>query len=247
MVAGKNEASLRSMNSQMRRIDLACKLFGPLFIALIDGFSTKAAIITNFAMNVASVIVEYFAIARVYYEVPDLQHPKTPPREAGVRTEAIGAEGRFVHNWRNIQSLLRKFVIDFQAYPRHRAFLPSFAGALLYLTVLSFGGQMVTYLVSVGYNSTQIVVARTLSVTFEVLATWIAPWLMSKIGPIRAGLWLSSSQVISLAAGITVFWSFPDQPFISACGLVGGTIVSRIGLRGFDLCTQLIVQDVSHF
>jgi len=49
----------------MRRIDLICKLIGPLFIALIDGISTEVAIIINFLMNVASVLVEYFAIARV--------------------------------------------------------------------------------------------------------------------------------------------------------------------------------------
>ena len=42
-----------------------CKLIAPLFIALIDGFSTELAIIVNFAMNVASVVMEYFAIARV--------------------------------------------------------------------------------------------------------------------------------------------------------------------------------------
>jgi iron-regulated transporter 1 len=103
---------------------------------------------------------------------------------------------------------------------------------------------MVTYLLSAGYSATQVGVARTLSVAFEVLATWVAPWLMSKIGPVRAGLWLSSWQVTMLVAGIIVFWVFVDKPIISASGLVGGTILSRVGLRGFDLCAQLIVQEV---
>ncbi len=49
----------------MRRIDLICKLIGPLFIALINGVSTEVAIIVNFSMNVASVVVEYTNIARV--------------------------------------------------------------------------------------------------------------------------------------------------------------------------------------
>lgn len=49
----------------MRRIDLTCKLVGPLFIALIDGVSTEIAILVNLGMNVASVVVEYFAIAKV--------------------------------------------------------------------------------------------------------------------------------------------------------------------------------------
>lgn len=49
----------------MRRIDLACKLLGPLFIALVDGISTESAIIVNFGMNLSSVVVEYYSIAVV--------------------------------------------------------------------------------------------------------------------------------------------------------------------------------------
>lgn len=55
------------MNSQMRRIDLVCKLFGPFFIGILDGVSTETAILVNLAMNCASVIVEYFTIAKVSY------------------------------------------------------------------------------------------------------------------------------------------------------------------------------------
>jgi solute carrier family 40 (iron-regulated transporter), member 1 len=53
------------LNSQMRRIDLFCKLVAPLVVALIDGFSTRAAILFTLVLNVISVMVEYFAIARV--------------------------------------------------------------------------------------------------------------------------------------------------------------------------------------
>lgn len=49
----------------MRRIDLICKLIGPLFIALVNGMSTEVAILVNLGMNVASVVVEYYAIAKV--------------------------------------------------------------------------------------------------------------------------------------------------------------------------------------
>jgi hypothetical protein len=49
----------------MRRIDLVCKLLGPLFIALIDGISTETALKVNLVMNVCSVVVEYYSIAKV--------------------------------------------------------------------------------------------------------------------------------------------------------------------------------------
>lgn len=51
-------------------------------------------------------------------------------------------------------------------------------------------------------------------------------------------------QVITLAAGFAVFWIFEDKSLLSATGLVVATILSRLGLRGFDLCIQLIVQEV---
>lgn len=151
---------------------------------------------------------------------------------------------RSTNIWRSFGSLTRNTMADFRSYARHHVFLPSFTGAILYLTVLSFSGQMVTWLLSRGYDSAQIAVARTFSVAFEMLATWVAPWVMGRIGVVRAGLWFASWQVSCLAAGMAIFWKVYNHPFISASGLVGGTILSRVGLRGFDLCVQIIVQEV---
>lgn len=89
----------------MRRIDLLCKLFSPLLIALIDGVSTEVAIIVNFAMNVASIVIEYLAIAEVYYRVSELQRPKLKPREANNAPEPSQEPGsRVAHNWRHAKS-----------------------------------------------------------------------------------------------------------------------------------------------
>ncbi|KAJ5801084.1 uncharacterized protein N7518_003152 [Penicillium psychrosexuale] len=237
IIAGEDYECLRTMNAQMRRIDLVCKLIGPLFIALIDGISTEVAILVNLGMNVCSVVVEYFSIAKVYYEVPELQEAKhSLLKFRGVKP---AQQSFFISVWRACCKGVRRALGDFGFYFRHQVFLPSFAGALLYLTVLSFAGQMVTWLLLAGYGSTQIAVARTLSVMFEMLATWVAPWLMGKIGPTRAGLWL----ITCLAGGMAIFWSYASQPLLSASGLVGGTILSRVGLRGFDLCVQILIQE----
>ncbi|KAJ4146843.1 hypothetical protein LMH87_001402 [Akanthomyces muscarius] len=246
VVAAENVEALKTLNAQMRRIDLLCKIVGLLFIALIDGFSTQLAIILNFAVNAASVGVEYFAIAHVYYEVPELQRPKRTVLRQQMQSETgqpSDPRGRPSRLWCQAYVLFEKSMADFGSYFRHHSFLPSFAGALLYLTVLSFAGQMVTYLLSAGYSSTQIGVARTFSVVFEILATWVAPWLIGLIGPVRAGLWLSGWQLTMLVGGIAVFLVYENNPLISATGLVGGTILSRLGLRGFDLCVQLFVQE----
>ncbi|KAL6800596.1 Ferroporti-1 [Trichoderma sp. SZMC 28013] len=246
VVSERNPDALQVMNAQMRRIDLLCKLFGPLFIAMIDAQSSQVAMIANFAMNAATLPIEYFTIARVYFDIPELQRAKIPlQRNTTPQTESSNAAMTFNSViWQPLTAMIKKSVQDFSLYFKHQAFLPSIAGAVLYLTVLSFGGQMVTYLLSSGYSSMQIGIARTLGVIFEVLSTWAAPWLMGRIGSVRAGLWMSSWQVIMLVVGVCIFWVFDGKDsLISASGLVGGTVLSRLGLRGFDLCVQLIVQE----
>jgi Ferroportin1 (FPN1) len=54
------------LNSQMRRIDLFCKLMGPLVISLVDGLATDIAISCTFGLSVVSVGIEYFAISQVF-------------------------------------------------------------------------------------------------------------------------------------------------------------------------------------
>lgn len=50
----------------MRRIDLFCKLAGPLVISLVDGISTTLAIWVTLGTQAAFVTIEYFAIAEVW-------------------------------------------------------------------------------------------------------------------------------------------------------------------------------------
>lgn len=133
-------------------------------------------------------------------------------------------------------------------YFRHPAFLASFALSLLYLTVLSFSGQMITYLIFVGYNSLYVGIARVGSSIFEISATWAAPFLMKKIGVVRAGIWSLAWQMACLAGALG--WYFSDfegmgtNSLFSATGLAVGVSLSRMGLWGYDLSAQNIIQDV---
>ncbi|BEI88643.1 uncharacterized protein CcaverHIS019_0200050 [Cutaneotrichosporon cavernicola] len=235
VVAQSDPETLRALNSQMRRIDLLCKLVGPTTIALLDGISTELAIAVNFGMNVVSVGVEYSAIARVYRDHPRLQEPKLWPHDTPASST--------VNVLYRTRIAMSKLAADTRRYCSHEAFLPSFAASVLYLNVLTFGGQMVTYLLASKYTSTHVGVARTFSVILEVSSTWIAPLLMSVIGLTRAGLWSSWWQLSMLVGGVSVFLAFEDRPIASASGLVVGTILSRMGLWSFDLCCQTIVQE----
>lgn len=234
------------MNARMRRIDLFCKLMGPLTISLVAIASNEVAIWTTLGMNVASALVEYLFIEQVYKRVRGLERAAedhTAPQDElnGQRHRGSALIRGIVHRALPIQSL--------PFYFKHSAFLASFALSLLYFTVLSFSGQMITYLVSVGYTSLHVGIARVGSSVFEISATWAAPFLMKKIGTVRAGSWSLAWQMACLAGALG--WYFSDyrgmstNSIFSASGLAVGVALSRIGLWGFDLCAQNIIQDVS--
>jgi solute carrier family 40 (iron-regulated transporter), member 1 len=229
------------MNSQMRRIDLFCKLISPLAIALIDGTSTKIAIQAILWSNVVSVVIEYALIARTYRAIPALisragaEDTASLGNSAPTRTSGQQSSRVLSQFWNLLQIL--------KEYFRHPALLPSLSLSLLYLTVLSFSGQMVTYLLSSGYTSTSIGYIRSVSVVVEISATWLTPMVMNKLGQIRAGIWFLSWQTICLTVAVGLLL-IERTPVWAASYLVVGVIASRIGLWGFDLCAQIIIQEV---
>ncbi|TKA48771.1 hypothetical protein B0A54_00907 [Friedmanniomyces endolithicus] len=209
VIACDDEGHLRQLNSQMRRIDLFCKLAAPLVIALVDAASTSIAIMVAGLLTIVSVPVEYFAIARAHRAIPALSEPKparalptnqTTPYRSVLRSckDALGSTALYVH---------------------HPAFLPSLALALLYLTVLSFAGQMITYLLSIGVSSGIIALLRGVAAIFEMSATWLGPSLMQRIGTIRAGIWFINWQIFCVAGACLCLW-INTSSTVAAAGTV---------------------------
>src|SRR5437763_1676450 len=240
-MAGGDTSVLNIMNSQMRRIDLFCKLVSPLAIALVDGISTSVAIQTIFWTNAASVAIEYALMARTYAALPVLALRVRPDDNASLDNGAppMTSEGTLS----SALSQCRQLLQDLKVYFHHPALLPSLSLSLLYLTVLSFSGQMVTYLLSVGYTSANIGFVRSVSGVAEMSATWLAPLAMTKLGAIRAGIWFLSWQMICLTVAVGLFL-IERSAVWAASYLVAGVIASRIGLWGLDLCAQIIIQEV---
>ncbi|KAF3033077.1 hypothetical protein E8E12_002392 [Didymella heteroderae] len=231
----------QELNSAMRRIDLICKLIAPLGIGLLDGYSTKIAIWVVFGQNAISVLVEYFAIAQVYSAIPELgqgkeQNATETPRSPGGTPTAPS---------RSKLNVIKDNVRPWKDYFQNPAFLASFSLSLLYLTVLSFASQMTTYLLTLGFTSTHVSIMRLVAVILELSATCAAPLLMSRIGAVRSGLWFINEQLFSILAAISFFAATTSSTNLKIAGLalVAGVCLSRLGLWGFDLCVQYLVQE----
>ncbi|KAJ5945703.1 hypothetical protein N7454_002542 [Penicillium verhagenii] len=229
----------QELNASMRRIDLFCKLIAPVFISLVDSFSTRVAIWTVLGLNTVSVLVEYIAIAQVYQSVPALK------RTTASFPENVDDEASQIHrrSCQTIGNSLRGTIAPWKEYIASPVFLPSFALSLLYMTVLSFGATMVTYLLHSGFNPLEVSCMRIGSVIAEVSGTWTAPIIMNRIGPIRSGLWFLNWQFCCVAGTAFAFTLWDSNSKLVATSLVLGVALSRIGLWGFDLSVQFLVQE----
>lgn len=156
-----------------------------------------------------------------------------------------GEAEQFQDRARSVADYLHETVAPWREYVANPVFLASFALSLLYLTVLSFGATMVTYLLHAGFTSLQVSGMRIGSVAAELSGTWATPVIMKRIGPIRSGLWFLNWQLCCVAAAAALFFFLDLNSRLAAGSLIIGVALSRIGLWGFDLSVQFLVQDVS--
>ena len=234
VIAGSDESRLMALNARMRQIDLFCKLVGPLLISFVDAASPKLAILVTGGMTLLSLPIEYWAIARVYAAVPALSTTKI----ASTTETSTSSTATLPRIWQSAKATLSSTSI----YIHHPAFLPSLSLALLYLTVLSFSGQLIAYLLALGTPASVIGLLRGVSTIFELSATWLGPKVMERIGPIRAGIWFLNWQIACVGVACALFW-LNCSTLVTAAGVVSAVIASRVGLWGFDLSAQIIVQE----
>lgn len=253
VIAADDEPLLQELNSQMRRIDLFCKLVAPLGVALLDGVSTRLALLVVMVLNICSMAVEYPFIARVYNKTPALAQRIASPAPEYDAEEGPQPLERTISLTESLRARQTTIFALVKTYVSSAAFLPSLALSMLYLTVLSFSGQMTTFLLAVPQpkmTSTTLGLLRTVSTVFEISATFIAPRIMAAIGPVRAGIWCLSWQYLCLSLGVGCLWlaqiSDSTKPIMF---FIAAVILSRVGLWCFDLVAQLLIQnsiDSSH-
>lgn len=251
VVAAEDNGILQTLNAQMRRIDLFCKLLSPLGIALLHSWSAINAVWATLAVNAVSVSVEYWFIEKVFHTVPSLRketlaHAAIDDSVQEGDVSPNREESTELH-WTPPRRFLTSLGAPLISYMGQAAFLPSFALSMLYLTVLSFSGQMITFLLALQVPKIPpgaIGLMRTASTLSELSSTWIAPIIMSRIGPVRAGIWFLSWQVISLSPAVFLLWTgFVGLGRASLPFFIIAVILSRLGLWSFDLCAQLIIQE----
>jgi iron-regulated transporter 1 len=227
----------------MRRIDLFCKLAGPLFVSVLTIPSASFAAIFLAASNVLSLPFEYYFIHVVHKRFPDLAHKTAAPEH--VRQPLIG----------QILQWPKRTLSSWKIYYQSPLFAASLSLCILYFTVLSFGGtlilnptnegSMIAFLSQYADFSTPLIAGlRAIAVAVGIAATFLSSPVIRWIGPVRSGIWFLSWQTIFLApVPVILFLSLSKQ--LQGGFLVGFVSISRLGLWGFDLSEQYLVQQVA--
>ncbi|XP_028080004.1 solute carrier family 40 member 2 [Camellia sinensis] len=252
---------LTSMNSVIRRIDLICKLFAPVLTGFIISFVSLTA--SAFALslwNTVSVFLQYWMLMSVYNGFPSLREgslkrvsrsspvPEESPSTSGAKSTVLSDDendselsknswiGKLIERFSKIQ-----YVVSWRVYLQQDVVLPGVALALLYFTVLSFGTLMTATLEWEGIPAYVIGIARGVSATIGIAATFLYPILQSRISTLRTGLWSIWSQWICLLVCVASIWV--QNKLVSAYVLMGGVAASRLGLWMFDLSVIQQMQD----
>lgn len=114
---------------------------------------------------------------------------------------------------------------------------------MIVFTLLTLGA-MIAYLSQYsGFSTPLIAGLRAIAVVVGITATFLSPPLINRIGSIRSGIWFLSWQTIFLFP-VSVILFLPLNTRLQGALLVGLVSLSRLGLWGFDLSEQYLVQQV---
>lgn len=247
-IADGNSEMLTKLNTYLRRIDLLSKLVAPLFVSLlttVGSYPFSIAFLLGF--GIVSMVFEFLWIDVVYRYLPILR-TEEQARNIERQRNAVDAANsrRHLTLVQNVLGQLRDVNIkqhasDWLEFIRSPIFPSSLSVSLLYLTVLSFDGTMLSYLKTHHFSDLFLAGIRSVCVVCGLFGTFAMPLLEKRIGVVRAGIWSIMSEVVTLVPVLLSFYigapSDGEQgPAWNSGILFAGMALSRVGLWAFDLC-----------
>ena len=212
------------LNANMRRLDLLCKLFAPIFAGILlthtqflfpaipekmaGGFI--ATLIIGL-WNVLAFFGELGTVIIVYRLVPALSIKK-PRRKSIDQRQDSDDKVSFVS--KHCQKLLTPFwtlTTGWKIFWKQEINLAGFSLASIYLTVLGFSGITATYFLTQGLTSDYIGLAQGIGGLVGITGTLAYPFIRSRVGTIRTGLFGMSVQLFMLTFCVIGAFS-PGKP-----------------------------------
>lgn len=183
-ISNTNENHLSRLNVSLRRVDLFANLLSPLIVSIFTTtLSYRTTAMCMIVVSLVTLVFELYWVQIVYRAFPELERDDARKFAVSMDTETVEGEET---TWR--ESIKRQ-IEDWSEFVRLPVFLSSLAVSLLYITVLSFDGNMLGYLKTKRYDDTFLAIMRGLGVLTGLLGTVVAPTLERRLGSVRAGSW----------------------------------------------------------
>lgn len=219
---------LARFNSRFRQVDLATEVGSPvvagLLLAISDLWIPLAGFFLVALWNLLSFFPEYGILRSVFRDRPDLLHKPL------VVSEGVS------------KSFLRKIIEGWNEFFKQPVAPAMIAYALLWLSVLSPHGVLLTGFLQDGWKLPEWVIGifRGSGAFFGLAATILFPWVL-KLTNVRiaSGLFIGFQAIMVLAA----YGLFQAGGSIGQNGFLVLILFSRIGLYGFSLGEMQIRQE----
>ncbi|KAL8252615.1 hypothetical protein R6Q59_036308, partial [Mikania micrantha] len=210
--------------------------------------------------NILSVFLQYWLLNSVYKGIPALiersqnrgrkndqeQAPSTSQEQTNQHHDTYdnsgnGSSGNFMVRkcveWVSESS----FIQAWRVYLQQDVVLAGLSLAILYFTVLSFGTLMTATLEWDAIPAYVIGMGRGISAIVGISATFLYPFMETRLSTLRTGLWSIWSQWTCLLICVGSIWVKNNTA--SAYLLMSGVAMSRLGLWVFDLSVIQQMQD----
>ena len=227
--SGLAKEELADFNGRLRQIDLFTEVASPIAAGLLLLIETPAAPLLGFHLvalwNVLSFFPEYALLRSIFRSRPDLEAKKLDVPRASKA------------------SLFVKLTGGWRAFFREPVAPAAFAYALLWLSVLSPHGVLLTAFLKDGWKLPEWAIGlfRGAGAVFGLMATALYPWVTRRLGLIAGARAFIVYQACMVVVALVCF---------AAGGLTGQIgflcciLASRIGLYGFSLGEMQIRQEV---
>lgn len=221
------ESELSQFNSRLRQVDLFTEVTSPIIAGALMLIETPSLPIMGFfivaAWNVISFFPEYGLLHSIFKFRPDLKSKKI---QISNTTKT---------------PLIKKLTVGWRVFFKEPVALAVFAYALLWLSVLSPHGVLLTGFLKDGWKLSDLTIGvfRGLGAFFGLAATMLYPIIIKKYGLLRGSRFFINFQAASLVLALTLF-NFDVN--IGIYGFLIFILISRIGLYGFSMGEMQIRQ-----
>jgi len=226
VIANGNQEQLAKINSVIRFIDWVTKVVGPIVMGNMF-FNLRQEIVAGVVgcWNLVSFFIELVILWSLYKDYPKLAIKVTPNQKEHVSNddpENDASETKMPESTENPtekdRSLCHRFVRGFMdvkswsIYYQHRVRNAGISLSWLYLTVFGFDSIMTSFSYTQGTPEFMMGVFSAISVLIGVLAFFLFPFLVRRLGIVHTGLFGFTWEVICLILCVGSIWA-PGSPF----------------------------------